>query len=87
VNRAPGAAAFAYPWLYPISEPSKRWPDAIAQAGIHAVAKTPIENTREAVGESAIDSLGKDEADELLIDDLVILPGRLVFDPKGEVAR
>jgi hypothetical protein len=74
--------------LYPIPEPPNPWPSDVARVGVDTVVKTPIENTREAVGESAVGWLGKDEADELLIiDDLVVRPGLLVFHPNGEVAR
>jgi hypothetical protein len=73
--------------LYSIPEPTNHWPKDIARVGVHTVAATPIEGTREVVGESAVDWFGRSELDELLvIDDLVVRPGILAFFPEGEVA-
>jgi hypothetical protein len=72
--------------LFPIPSPGEPW-TRLAQVGVDTVVNVPVQNTQEAIGESSIVWLGASEGSELLlIDDLVVRPGLLVFAPEGDIA-
>lgn len=75
--------------VFPIREEAGAWPDPLKPAGKKAATiKVPIVNTIGVVGETDVRWLGTSAQDEVLVvDSLVITPGRPSFTVDGAIAE